>query len=74
MLALVPLLFFVIVYLVASIVAGDFYKIPISVAFTLTGIVSILVSKGRLKHRITVFSRGAGQPNMMLMIWIFIRS
>jgi Na+/H+ antiporter NhaC len=72
MLALVPLLFFVIVYLVASIVAGDFYKIPISVAFTLTGIVSILVSKGRLKHRITVFSRGAGQPNMMLMIWIFI--
>lgn len=72
MLALLPLLFFVIVYLVASIVAGDFYKIPISVAFTLTGIVSILVSKGALKHRISVFSRGAGQPNMMLMIWIFI--
>lgn len=72
MLALTPLIFFIIVYLVASIVAGDFYKVPITAAFMLTAIVSIIVSKGKMKERIETFSHGAGQKNMMLMIWIFI--
>lgn len=72
MLSLLPLLFFIIVYLGASIVAGDFYKVPITVAFMLTAIVAILVSKGKIKDRIETFSHGAGQKNMMLMIWIFV--
>ena len=72
MLALTPLIFFVCVYLGVSIVLGDFYKVPISVAFMLTAIVAVMVSKGTLKHRIKVFSRGGGSENMLLMIWIFI--
>lgn len=72
MLALTPLLFFIVVYLVGSLVAGDFYKIPISVAFMLTAIVAVAVSKGKVKSRLKAFSRGAGDQNMMLMIWIFI--
>ena len=72
MLALTPLIFFICVYLGVSIALGDFYKVPISVAFMFTSIVSICVSKGTLKHRIKVFSRGGGSENMMLMIWIFI--
>lgn len=72
MLALTPLLFFIVVYLVASIVAGDFYKVPISVAFMLTAVVAVATSRGSLKHRLRVFSRGAGDSNMMLMIWIFV--
>lgn len=70
--ALIPLVFFVVVYLVASVVAGDFYKVPITVAFTLTSVVAILISRGRLKKRLQVFSRGAGEPNLLLMIWIFV--
>lgn len=70
--ALLPLIFFVIFYLGSSIYAGDFYKIPITVAFLLTSIVTISVSRGTLKHRIKVFSRGAGSENLLLMIWIFI--
>ncbi len=70
--ALLPLLFFIFIYLGVSIAAGDFYKIPITVAFLLTAIVSIMVSKGTVKDRITIFSKGAGNDNMMLMIWIFI--
>lgn len=72
MIALLPLLFFIIVYLVASIVVGDFYKVPISVAFMLTAIVAFATSKGSLKRRLSVFNKGAGDSNMMLMIWIFI--
>lgn len=72
MLALTPLIFFVCIYLGVSIILGDFYKVPIVIAFMLTAIVSITVSKGTLKHRLKVFSRGGGSENLMLMIWIFI--
>lgn len=72
MLALTPIFFFIVVYLVASIIAGDFYKVPISIAFLLTAVVAITTAKGTIKERITIFSRGAGEQNMMLMIWIFI--
>jgi Na+/H+ antiporter NhaC len=71
-LALSPLLVFIILYLVTSIIARDFYKVPITVAFMVSGIYAIAITKGKLRRRINVFSRGAGTPEMMLMIWIFI--
>lgn len=70
--ALLPLIFFVIFYLGSSVYAGDFYKIPITVAFMLTSVIAVLVCRGTMKHRINVFSRGAGSSNLLLMIWIFI--
>jgi Na+/H+ antiporter NhaC len=70
--ALSPLIVFIILYLVTSIVARDFYTIPITVAFLITCIYAIGITKGKLKRRINVFSRGAGNPEMMLMLWIFI--
>lgn len=52
---------------------GDFYKVPITVAFLLSSIVAIATLKGRpITERIKIFSRGASSENMMLMIWIFI--
>lgn len=73
LLALSPLLVFVIFYLVTSIIVGDFYKVPITVAFMVASIYAVVVS-GRfpLQHRIDIFSRGASKDKMMLMIWIFI--
>lgn len=71
--ALSPLILFVILYLVTSIVAGDFYKVPITVAFMLASIYGIAISGHLpLKKRIEAYSRGAGTGNMMLMLWIFI--
>lgn len=71
--ALLPLGVFLASYLVVSIIAGDFYKMPISVAFIIASIVSIGISKGgRLSHRIEQFCRGAGNSNIMLMVIIFI--
>lgn len=71
-LALSPLLFFVAVYLVTSIIIGDFYKIPITVAFMASSIYAVVVSGGPLQRRIELFSRGASNSKMMLMIWIFL--
>ena len=73
LLALSPLLVFILLYLVTSIIARDFYKVPITVAFMVSSIYAVIVSKGLpLKKRIDIFSSGAGTSQMMLMIWIFI--
>ena len=71
--ALSPLMVFIGLYLVTSIVAGDFYKVPITVAFMAASVYAVVVSGGRpLRHRIDTFSKGASTPQMMLMIWIFV--
>ena len=64
---------FVLFYLVTSIIAGDFYKIPITVAFLVSSCYAIIISGGKpLMQRINTYSRGAATEQMMLMIWIFI--
>lgn len=71
--ALSPLALFVVIYLAASVAAGDFYKVPVTVAFLVSSVYAVAIcSHLPLKRRIEVFSRGAGTPNMMLMLWIFI--
>ena len=64
---------FVVLYLVTSIIAGDFYKVPITVAFMAASMYAVLISGGATLHeRIDIYSRGAAKGQMMLMIWIFI--
>ncbi len=71
--ALTPLVVFLLSYLVVSITASDFYKMPISVAFLISSIVAIAMSKGgKLSNRIEQFCRGAANSNIMLMVLIFI--
>ncbi len=70
--ALSPLIVFLCIYLVTSIVMHDFYKMPITVAFMLSSIYAVIITKGSINKRIEIFSKGAGSKNMMLMIWIFI--
>ncbi len=72
LLAISPLAVFLIVYLVSSLVAGDFYKVPVSATFLVAGAYGIVVARGPLTARLTAFSRGAGHPNVLLMIWIFL--
>ena len=73
LLALSPIAVFLTVYVVTSVIAGDFYQVPISVAFLITSIYAICTCLGLpLRERITLFSQGAGDSNIMLMIWIFI--
>lgn len=70
--SLSPLLLFLVLYLVTSIISGDFYKVPITVAFLISAIYSLLTLKGSSEERMKVFSRGAGNPTMVLMLSIFI--
>ena len=73
LLALSPIAVFLVAYVVTSLIAGDFYKVPISVAFLITSIYAICTCRGLpLRERVTLFSRGAGDSNIMLMLWIFI--
>ena len=73
MLALSPMLVFMVVYLVGSILAGDFYKVPLTVAFLVASAYAVCITpKLKLKKRIDIFSRGAGDENLMLMVWIFV--
>ncbi len=73
LLALSPVIVLLAVYLAGSIIAGDFYKIPITVAFLIASVFAVAVCKGEsLDKKIKVFSSGAANTRMMLMVWIFI--
>ncbi len=72
-LALSPLAVFLVVYLVSSLVAGDFYKVPVAAAFLVASVYALCISKGgSLDDRVAVFSEGAGNKTVLLMLWIFV--
>ncbi|MBQ5985254.1 MAG: Na+/H+ antiporter NhaC family protein [Bacteroidales bacterium] len=72
-LALSPLLVFLTVYVVTSIVARDFYKVPVAAAFIIASAYAMLITPGiDTDRKISVFSSGAGDRNVLLMIWIFV--
>ena len=73
LLALSPLMVFITLYLVTSIIAGDFYRVPITVAFMAVSVYAVAISGGMsLAKRIDTFSQGASTNQMMLMVWIFV--
>ena len=72
-LALSPLLVFLAVYVVTSIVARDFYKVPVAATFIIASAYAMLITPGiDTDRKISVFSSGAGDRNVLLMIWIFV--
>lgn len=73
LLALTPLLVFLGVYLVTSIVIGDFYKVPVAAAFLTASVYSVVITRGgSLQEKVATFSAGAGHPKVLLMVWIFV--
>ena len=71
--ALSPLLVFLCMYLVVSLLVNDFYKVPITVAFLTASVYAVCITKGlSLNDRIMQYSQGAANKNVMLMIWIFV--
>ena len=71
--ALMPLVVFLCLYLVTSLIVNDFYKVPITVAFLVASVYAVATTKGlSLNDRILQYSSGAANKNIMLMLWIFI--
>lgn len=68
-----PLIVFFVLYLSASILLGDFYKMPVTVAFIAACTWAFVVCRPRsFNERIERFSRGAAHSNIMMMVWIFV--
>lgn len=73
LLALSPIMVFVLAYLVVSLVVGDFYKMPVSVAFIVGAFWAFIITTNeKLERRIEIFSKGAANSNILYMIWVFI--
>lgn len=73
LLAISPMFFFILLFIIISLVAGNFYKVSLTVVFTISSIYAMFILRRRsISERIRIFSRGAGQENLMLMLWIFV--
>lgn len=73
MLALSPLFVFVGFYLVLSLCRQDFYAVPITISFMVACLYAMCIIPGmRWGKRFELLTKGAAQPNLLLMIWIFI--
>lgn len=73
LIALSPMIVFLLLYVAVSAIIGDFYKIPISVALLIASMWAIVIYRGKtLKERIETFSKAAANSDIIYMIWIFI--
>ena len=71
--ALMPLLVFLILFVGSGIITGDFYKMPVVVAFLISAAVALFSNrKASLQDKIDVFCKGAGDSNIILMVVIFL--
>ena len=71
--ALLPFGVFVVFYAGLSILANDFYKISMPVAFLVASAVGLMMDHKRpLQQKVEIYARGMGETNIMIMCLIFI--
>jgi Na+/H+ antiporter NhaC len=71
--ALSPAIVFLTLYVVVSLIIGDFYVMPITVALIAASAWGIAIFRGKtLTERIETFSKAAGHSNILYMVWIFV--
>ena len=71
--ALLPIFVFMVIYLLSSLIAGDFYKMPLSVSFLLAAIVALIMNRARkFSEKLETFTKGMGNSSIMMMVAIFI--
>ena len=72
-LALIPFLVFAVFYVGLSLKAGDFYRVPMTIAFIVASATALAMDIRRpLAGKIETYARGMGEPNVMAMCLIFI--
>ena len=71
--ALIPFGVFLVFYMGLSIVSGDFYRVPMTVAFLVASASALVLNrKASLRSKIDLFAHGMGDINIMTMCLIFI--
>ena len=72
LLAISPMIFFVVFYVIASLFAGDFSKVSLPIVFLLSSVYGICITRGKsLPDRVRVFTRGAAVPKIFFIIILF---
>ena len=73
--ALIPFVVFAVFYVGLSLKAGDFYRVPMTIAFLVASATAIAMDFRRpLAERIETYARGMGETNVMVMCLIFVMS
>jgi Na+/H+ antiporter NhaC len=71
--ALVPFAVFLFLFIGSGIITGDFYKFPVIVAITIASAVALAMNlKETFNQKVEIFTKGAGNSNIMLMAVIFL--
>lgn len=82
--ALSPVVLLAVLFLGLGVAWGDFYKVPLVVVFLIVMIYSVVITIGmksdsytltqkeRVARAVETLSHGAGETNLMLMVWIFL--
>jgi Na+/H+ antiporter NhaC len=71
--ALIPFAVFLVLFIGSGIVMGDFYKFPVIVAIVIAAAVALTMNrKETFNQKVEIFTRGAGESNIMLMVMIFL--
>ena len=72
-LALMPLIILAVLMAMLGFIMGDFSKVPMTIVFLLTSIAALFTLRGyKIEERVRCFSHGAGSPDLLLMVWIFV--
>ena len=71
--ALLPLAVFLLLFVGSGVITGDFYKMPVLVAFIISTAVALLSNrKESMSKKIDVFCKGAGNSDIISMCIIFL--
>lgn len=71
--ALLPLGVFLVLFVGSGILTGDFYAMPVLVAFGLAAVVAFMFNgKEPFNDKVMVFCKGAGNENIIMMVIIFL--
>lgn len=71
--AFLPLLLFVLLFIGSGVISGDFSNMPLNVAVIIAACIALAMNrKEKLANKIHVFTKGAGNPDIILMVIIFI--
>lgn len=75
-LGLLPLIFFLVIYMSTGIFSGEFSSMPLLLAFMFTAGFSLLLDKKGVKtsldDKLEIFSKSAGDSTIILMVMIFM--
>ncbi len=70
--SLIPMLVFVVIYIVAGVVLNDFYTFPSPVALFISIVVAFIMFKGTINEKFKHFTDGCGDENIQIMLMVYL--